>query len=88
MQRHVSGLVDLCYGDGPTGLLSVGALRTGVLPRWVALTLLFAGVTTILVLFGTPLPVGRDWATDHLAFLLSGLAYMIAGARLWGAERS
>jgi hypothetical protein len=36
---------------------------------------------------GTPLPIGPDWATDHLAFLTSGIAYTIAGARLWTAQK-
>jgi hypothetical protein len=64
-----------------TGLLSVAALRTRGLPRGLALTLLFVGITTIPILFGTPLPFGPDWATDHLAFLTSGIAYVIVGLR-------
>lgn len=69
-----------------TAFLSVAALRTQALPRWAALALLFVGLTTIPVLFGTPLPIGPDWATDHLAFLTSGIAYTIVGARMWAAQ--
>lgn len=65
-----------------TGLLSVAALRAALLPRSIALPLLFVGITTIPVLFNTPLPIGPDWATDYLAFLTSGAAYTIAGAQL------
>lgn len=64
-----------------TGLLSAAALRTGSLRRADALLLLAVGVSTIPLLVGTPLPFGPDWATDHLAFLTSGLAYVIVGAR-------
>jgi hypothetical protein len=69
-----------------TAFLSVAALRTQALPRWAALALLFVGITTIPVLFGTPLPIGPDWATDHLAFLTSGIAYTVVGARMWAAR--
>ncbi len=33
--------------------------------------------------FSTPLPLGPEWATDYLAFLTSGAAYAVVGARLW-----
>lgn len=65
-----------------TALLSTAALRTGTLPRRTAFLLLFVGLTTIPVLLGTPLPIGPDWATDHLAFLTSGLAFCLAGLQL------
>lgn len=69
-----------------TAFLSAAALRTQALPRWAGLALLFVGLTTIPVLFGTPLPIGPDWATDHLAFLTSGIAYAIVGARIWAGR--
>lgn len=71
-----------------TTFMSVAALRTHTLPRWAGVTLLLVGITTIPILFGTPLPIGPDWATDHLAFLTSGVAYTIVGARLWVAQRT
>jgi hypothetical protein len=64
-----------------TGLLGAAALRTGALRRSEALALVGIGVTTIPILFGTPLPFGPDWATDFLAFLTSGVAFAIVGAR-------
>jgi hypothetical protein len=70
-----------------TAFMSVAALRTHALPRWAAITLMFVGISTIPVLFGTPLPLGPDWATDHLAFLTSGLAYTIVGGGLWVAQK-
>lgn len=71
-----------------TLLMGIGALRSGVLPRWASLALLFVGVTTIPILFGTPLPVGPDWATDHLAFLTSGIAFAAVGVSEWRGKRS
>lgn len=65
-----------------TALLSVAALRTGVLPRRTAFILMFVGFTTIPFLLGTPLPFWPDWATDHLAFLTSGCAFCLAGMHL------
>jgi hypothetical protein len=64
-----------------TGLLGAAALRTGALRRSEALALVGIGVTTIPILFGTPLPFGPDWATDFLAFLTSGVTFAIVGAR-------
>jgi len=69
-----------------TAFMSVAALRTHTLPRWAAITLLIVGISTIPVLFGTPLPIGPDWATDHLAFVASGTAYTIVGVRQWAAR--
>lgn len=68
-----------------TGWLSAAALRTRVVERWVGWSLLFVGLSTIPVLFGTPLPIGPDWATDYLAFLLSGIAFVSAGYGLRSA---
>jgi hypothetical protein len=71
-----------------TLLMGIGTLRSGVLPRWASLALVFVGVTTIPILFGTPLPVGPDWATDHLAFLTSGIAFAAVGVSEWRGKRS
>ena len=71
-----------------TLLMGIGALRSGVLPRWASLALVFVGVTTIPILFGTPLPFGPDWATDHLAFLTSGIAFAAVGVSEWRGKRS
>jgi hypothetical protein len=67
--------------------LSIGAaflgwagLRTKVIPRGAAWTLIGIGITTIPILFSTPLPIGPDWASDMLAFLTSGIAYVVVGA--------
>lgn len=71
-----------------TGLLGAASLRSQALPRADAVLLLLVGLTTIPILFGTPLPFGPDWATDHLAFLTSGIAYMIVGARVLTAREA
>ena len=65
-----------------TGFLGLAMLRARVLPRWMAWTFLIIGVVTIPILFATPLPIGPDWATDFVAFLLSGIAYVVVGASL------
>lgn len=67
-------------------LLGVALIRTQVLPRWVAETFLFIGVTTFLGLLGMLLPSGRLWTTTHLTFLLSGFIYTLASGGLWAAE--
>jgi hypothetical protein len=67
--------------------LSIGAaflgwagLRTKVMARGAAWTLIGIGITTIPLLFSTPLPIGPSWASDMLAFLTSGIAYAVVGA--------
>ena len=65
-----------------TGFLGLAALRGRVLPRWMAWTLLIIGIVTIPILFATPLPIGPDWATDFVAFLISGIAYVSVGMTL------
>jgi hypothetical protein len=57
-----------------TGFLGFATLRARVLPRWMAWTLLIIGIVTIPILFATPLPIGPNWATDFVAFWLSGIA--------------
>ena len=65
-----------------TGFLGLAALRARSLPRWMAWTLLIIGIVTIPILFATPLPIGPNWATDFVAFLLSGIAYVVVGVTL------
>ncbi|HMQ30952.1 MAG TPA: hypothetical protein PKD53_09495 [Chloroflexaceae bacterium] len=67
-------------------LVGAGAARTRGTNRGVTAALLFVGLTTIPTLIMTPLPVGPDWATDFLAFLTSGAAFIALGA-LVGAGR-
>lgn len=71
-----------------TGFLGWAALRAHALSRPLAWTLIVIGLTTIPVLFATPLPIGPDWATDFLAFLLSGIAYTFVGLRMPLAHQS
>jgi hypothetical protein len=67
--------------------LGWAALRAQVLPRWVAWSLIAIGLTTIPILFATPLPIGPDWATDMLAFLTSGIMYAVVGTKLLAAHK-
>ena len=86
-----SNLANLSSTMGGLGAMSttVGAAFLGgavlcarILPRWMAWIFLLIGIITIPVLFTTPLPFGPDWASDFLAFLLSGIAYTILGFKL------
>ncbi len=65
-----------------TGFLGFAALRARSLPRWMAWTLLIIGIITIPILFATPLPIGPNWATDFVAFLISGIGYTVFGVTL------
>jgi hypothetical protein len=65
-----------------TTFLGVAALRTRTLPRALAWTLIVVALVTIPILVATPLPFGPAWATDTIAFLLSGLAFDAVGATL------
>ncbi len=65
-----------------TGFLGWAALRAHALSRPLGWALILIGLTTIPILFATPLPIGPDWATDFLAFLLSGIAYSFVGMRM------
>ncbi len=56
-----------------TAFLRGAVVRTHVLPRWMAWTLVMIGLVTIPILFATPLPIGPDWASDFLAFLVNAL---------------
>lgn len=70
-----------------TGFLGWAALRASTLARWVAVTLLIMGFVTVPFIFVTPLPVGPDWATDMLGFFLSGIVYMVVGAKMLTTDR-
>jgi hypothetical protein len=70
-----------------TGFLGWAALRAKTLSRPLAWLLIAIGLTTIPVLLATPLPIGPDWATDFLAFLLSGIAYTIVGIGMLSARQ-
>lgn len=65
-----------------TGLLTVASLRAGIVAWLAALTLLCTDALFIPLLFGTPLPFGPDWASDFVAFLVSGIGYAVMGASL------
>lgn len=70
-----------------TGFLGWAALRASALTRWVAVTLLIMGFVTVPFIFVTPLPVGPAWATDMLGFFLSGIVYMVVGAKILTVAR-
>lgn len=71
-----------------TLVFAIAGLRTAQLSRAVAYLLIFVGLTTIPILFTTPFPIGPDYATDFLAFLTSGAAYVGAGILLRSAHAS
>jgi hypothetical protein len=68
-------------------LLGVAVLRSHALPRWIAWVMIVIGIVTFPILIATPLPVGPDWATDHLSFLLSGIAYIVVGTGLGAVSK-
>jgi hypothetical protein len=65
-----------------TGFLGFAALRARSLPSLLAWILLIIGIITIPILFATPLPIGPNWATDFIAFLISGIGYAVVGVTL------
>ena len=65
-----------------TLLLGCAALRAHMLPRPFAWTLIVIGIVTLPILLTTPLPIGPDWATDTVAFFLSGIGYTVVGLRM------
>jgi hypothetical protein len=65
-----------------TGFIGFAALRARSLPQWMAWTLFIIGIITIPILFATPLPIGPNWATDFVAFLISGIGYTVVGVTL------
>lgn len=90
---NMTHLSNLMGGFGPmfttigTAFLGWAYLRAQLLPRWLGWLLIVIGLITIPILFTTPLPIGPDWATDFLAFLLSGIAYAVVGAKLPAAHQ-
>ena len=60
-------------------ILGCAALRAHMLPRPVAWMLIVIGIVTLPILLLTPLPIGPAWATDTVAFFLSGLGYTVVG---------
>jgi hypothetical protein len=65
-----------------SGFLGWAALRTGILTHSMAWTLIIIAIATVPMLVVTPLPIGPDWATDALAFLLGGIGYTVVGMRM------
>jgi hypothetical protein len=53
-----------------------------MLPRPFAWTLIVIGIMTLPILLTTPLPIGPGWATDTVAFFLSGIGYTVVGLRM------
>jgi hypothetical protein len=78
------------YSNGLNGLstlagtlfLGWAALRAHMLPRPIAWILIVISIVTLPILLLTPLPVGPAWATDTLAFLLSGIGFAMVGVTL------
>ena len=70
-----------------TGFLGWAALRASTFTRPVAVTLLIMGFVTVPFIFVTPLPIGPAWATDMLGFFLSGIVYMVVGAKILTVDR-
>ena len=65
-----------------TLFLGWAALRAHMLPRPIAWILIVISIVTLPILLLTPLPVGPAWATDTLAFLLSGIGFAVVGVTL------
>ncbi len=63
-------------------VVGIGALRPGTLSPAQAWTLIVVGVGTLPLLLVTPFSFDTNLLTDELAFLLSGIALLILGARL------
>jgi hypothetical protein len=70
------------------GFMGWSMLRASTPSRQIAWPLVVIGISTIPVLFATPLPVGPDWASDALAFLLSGMLFTFVGLRLTAASQA
>jgi hypothetical protein len=65
-----------------TLVLGCAALRAHILPRPFAWTHIVIGIVTAPILLVTPLPIGPDWATDTIAFFLSGIGYTLVGMKM------
>ena len=70
-----------------TMILGCAALRTHMIPRSFAWTLIVIGIVTAPILLTTPLPIGPDWATDTIAFFLSGIGYAVVGMKMLAMDR-
>jgi hypothetical protein len=70
-----------------TLILGCAALRTHMLPRPIAWTLIVIGIVTAPILLVTPLPIGPAWATDTIAFFLSGIGYTAVGVKMLSIDR-
>ena len=63
-------------------VLGCAVLRVHMLPRSYAWILIVIGIVTLPILLLTPLPIGPAWATDTVAFFLSGIGYTVVGLRM------
>jgi len=63
-------------------VLGCALLRVHMLPRPYAWILIVIGIVTLPILLLTPLPIGPTWATDTIAFFLSGIGYTVVGLRI------
>ena len=63
-------------------VLGCALLRVDMLPRPYAWILIVIGIVTLPILLLTPLPIGPTWATDTVAFFLSGIGYTVVGLRM------
>jgi hypothetical protein len=63
-------------------VLGCALLRVHMLPRPYAWILIVIGIVTLPILLLTPLPIGPTWATDTVAFFLSGIGYTMVGLRI------
>ena len=70
------------------GFLGGAVWRAHISPLWMAWIFILVCLMTAPLLFATPLPFGPDWASDFLAFLLSGIAYGFVGLRLTATNGS
>ena len=70
-----------------TGFIGGAMLRAHMLHRWMAWTLIVIGIVTAPILLATPLPIGPDWATDTIAFFLSGIGYAVVGMKMLAMDR-
>ena len=70
-----------------TMILGCAALRTHMIPRPFAWTLIVIGIVTAPILLATPLPIVPDWATDTIAFFLSGIGYAVVGMKMLAMDR-
>jgi len=72
-----------------TGFIGGALLRAYMIHRWMALVLIAIGIVTIPILLATPLPssIAPDWATDTIAFLVSGICYTAVGVKMMASNQ-